>query len=109
MGCSSSVFPRLTETAVSDLAALGLSARALSQLQNCFNKIDVRHQGRIDLHEVYAYFSLDENPFLYHVFHQVQRHYLHEISLREFILCIYFFLIRNQDAIIGKDLMCSIH
>lgn len=104
MGCSSSISPRLTDVAISDLSVLGFTSSELTRLQVCYDKIDVNHNGHVDINEVYAYFNLDENPYLYHIFHQVKRSFIHEITLREFILCIYFFLIRDQEAIIGTYL-----
>lgn len=101
MGCSSSQIYPGVDSLLRDLYLIRLSSRDISRLIQCFKQIDINGNGFIDLGELYSYYNMDETPYMYHIFHQVERNHPREINVREFILCLWYFLTRNHDAIIG--------
>jgi Ca2+-binding EF-hand superfamily protein len=56
--------------------------------------------GSLDIHEVYSYFSIDDNPFMVPIFNEVTRKHPKQVNTREFILCLWRFLTRDEPSMI---------
>ena len=101
---------------------IGLKNHEVKQLKRVFQKLDVMKKGSLDLRAIYSYFCLEDNVYMTHIFHRVQRedakgtvfdffllghcssYNLPEIYAQEFVLCASYFLMLSRDALIGISL-----
>lgn len=61
--------------------------------------VDVDTSGSTDLAELLSVYNLDDSPYIPQIFRMVARENSKRITLREFILCIWHFLTRDEESL----------
>jgi Ca2+-binding EF-hand superfamily protein len=84
MGCSSSVYPAslLSPSILHDLYLIELSFTDIQDLLKCFRHLDVDGNGYVELTEIYASYSMNDNLYMEHIFEQVSRQLTEQITIR---------------------------
>ena len=74
MGCGQSARIESEDPIPENYALLSLSSADVNRLQGIFRKLDINKKGYIDLSIIHAHFKIEDNPYMFHIFHQVRRH-----------------------------------
>lgn len=115
MGCGSplSVYPGGSFTYLNAYALVDLTDQDVLALTKCFRRMDKSALGGISFDMLHSFYSIDESPYIKHIFRQTLRDPSCDlpadlIPLRSFILDLWLFLTLDETGLLGALNPCEI-
>ena len=106
MGCSSSkpfqintIFPGQDANAVRDMQLLELDTKDIEKLYHVFCKFDIVGDGKIELVEFCVKLEIENDKIAKEIFSDMDRNGDGELNFREFVLCVWRYLVRTRESV----------